>query len=372
MDKERKKQSSHNPPDLPAQIASLQAELECLRGRYDALLEAKNRAATRYKADYKKWRDFKRWLLEDMKRDDEVRVLLKEGDLDAYERASTLGKRKKFEVMGPDLGELSEGEAVKGKGKGKERMNSRASLAVHPLEIQTSLCAGAQSPHWESNREQTPKKVLSPSPTNKDVPPAAGEESPMVRGSIKQECQAECSSRIAPATEPRKARGRYAQVIPAGLDTINSKFTINKSHNHGMDFQYDAVVRNRDERRHMLGADCECCQEYYKAIGPLPAPQRPIWRSPKRRTPYIHHMSDGEKENTDAIDQHKKQISRHRYHWDRAKTPPGYWDIGFPDTQEASEINRRAAEMHRRKLIEVEAEARHGNGRYVARSPRTP
>lgn len=28
-----------------------------------------------------------------------------------------------------------------------------------------------------------------------------------------------------------------------------------------MDFQFDAVVRNREERKHMLGSDCECCRE---------------------------------------------------------------------------------------------------------------
>lgn len=45
------------------------------------------------------------------------------------------------------------------------------------------------------------------------------------------------------------------------MDTINSRFSIRKDRNHGMDFQFDAVVRNREERKHMLGSDCECCRE---------------------------------------------------------------------------------------------------------------
>lgn len=45
------------------------------------------------------------------------------------------------------------------------------------------------------------------------------------------------------------------------MDTINSRFSIRKDKNHGVDFQYDAVVRNREERKHMLGSDCECCRE---------------------------------------------------------------------------------------------------------------
>ncbi|KAG1865621.1 hypothetical protein C8R48DRAFT_601177, partial [Suillus tomentosus] len=36
------------------------------------------------------------------------------------------------------------------------------------------------------------------------------------------------------------------------------------------------------------------------------------------------------------IEHYKKEISRHQHHWYRAKTPSGYWDIGFPDTQETS------------------------------------
>lgn len=45
------------------------------------------------------------------------------------------------------------------------------------------------------------------------------------------------------------------------MDTINSRFSIRKDRNDGMDFQYDVVVRNREERKRMLGSDCECCRE---------------------------------------------------------------------------------------------------------------
>jgi hypothetical protein len=58
------------------------------------------------------------------------------------------------------------------------------------------------------------------------------------------------------------------------------------------------------------------------------------------------------------IAQHKKDISRHRHNWERASTPPGYWNIGFPSTQEASDINEQAKEMHRQKFFIVEQEAK--------------
>ena len=88
---------------LCSQIANLQAELDSLRARYDTLLEANNRAAERYKTDYKKWRDFKRWLFQEAETDDHAKSSLKGGELVAYTRASALGKRKQLEEFGPNL-----------------------------------------------------------------------------------------------------------------------------------------------------------------------------------------------------------------------------------------------------------------------------
>ena len=68
-----------------------------------------------------------------------------------------------------------------------------------------------------------------------------------------------------------------------------------------------------------------------------------------------------------AISTHKKAISRHRHTWARGNTPPGYWNIGFPDTQEVGDINERAEEMHRKKRADVEREVGGGGGKYRRR-----
>jgi hypothetical protein len=47
---------------LQATTSSLQAQLADLQSRYDRLSEAKAKAASRHRADYKKWKDFKDWL----------------------------------------------------------------------------------------------------------------------------------------------------------------------------------------------------------------------------------------------------------------------------------------------------------------------
>ncbi|KAK0438793.1 DNA repair protein endonuclease SAE2/CtIP C-terminus-domain-containing protein, partial [Armillaria borealis] len=137
--------------------------------------------------------------------------------------------------------------------------------------------------------------------------------------------------------------------------TINETFAIDPKHNDGLDFQFDAVVRNKDERRKLHAGDCECCRDYYEGVGPLPKRlQQPLWRSPKKNA-------------TPSPARRKKGISRHRYNWAQGGTPPGYWDIGFPNTQETKSINERAKEMHEKKKREIEAEAMRGDGRYVRR-----
>jgi len=69
------------------------------------------------------------------------------------------------------------------------------------------------------------------------------------------------------------------------------------------------------------------------------------------------------------VSAHRQAVSRHRAQWERAPTPPGYWDIGFPDTQAVEKINERAAELHRKKRARIAEEAaKEVGGRYRRRS----
>ncbi|KAJ7293882.1 DNA repair protein endonuclease SAE2/CtIP C-terminus-domain-containing protein [Mycena rebaudengoi] len=164
-----------------------------------------------------------------------------------------------------------------------------------------------------------------------------------------------------------KGRGRYGKTRSGSGDTtINAAYTIDPTQNGGMGFQYDEVVRGKEDRRRMEGGDCECCRDYYEAIGPLPSRlQPPLWRSPpnspERDRPCRHN--DAEAGQHRDIASHKQAISRHRHHWARASTPPGYWNIGFPTTQETDDINEKAKSMHQQKKRDVQAEAVKG-GRY--------
>ncbi len=170
--------------------------------------------------------------------------------------------------------------------------------------------------------------------------------------------------------------------------TINALYTIDPTKNNGRSYQYDEVIRSKEDRRRMHAGDCECCRQvrssvpcqlllltsnqYYENVGPLPNRlQPPPWRSPST-TPSksCRQHSDSYQNTSDSalrekeINAHRQTISRHRHTWERAKTPPGYWDIGFPTTQEVGDINEKAKQMQRKKLEEIATESGRLDGKY--------
>ncbi|KAG9095538.1 hypothetical protein FS749_010251, partial [Ceratobasidium sp. UAMH 11750] len=63
-----------------------------------------------------------------------------------------------------------------------------------------------------------------------------------------------------------KGRGRYAAGTSNPADkTINSEYEIDPTRNNGMAFEFDAVVRDKNERRKLNAGDCIACKEYYEA-----------------------------------------------------------------------------------------------------------
>jgi hypothetical protein len=82
-----------------------------LQERYDSLKVVKERAAERYKTDFKKWRDFSKWLFaendEHHKRRNEPGISKEEKKRRDVE--SVMRKRQKMIDIGPDLARF-EGE----------------------------------------------------------------------------------------------------------------------------------------------------------------------------------------------------------------------------------------------------------------------
>ncbi|KIO22720.1 hypothetical protein M407DRAFT_78890, partial [Tulasnella calospora MUT 4182] len=130
--------------------------------------------------------------------------------------------------------------------------------------------------------------------------------------------------------------------------------------------------------------------QYYEVVGNLPEQRNgPQWRSPtpslagspKKRRCAKHEgqigsggsplkransdptLSPTKRKRTDQrggeqVQQHRQNISRHRQNWVRQSTPPDYWDIGFPTTQQIVSINQRAEENYAAKRAHIIQEAK--------------
>ncbi|KAJ7071259.1 hypothetical protein C8F01DRAFT_1109757 [Mycena amicta] len=167
---------------------------------------------------------------------------------------------------------------------------------------------------------------------------------------------ASASPPLLPANGKAVKRGRYAQ---HSLSVQEEQFDINPSQNNGLTYKFQEVVRGKEARKNLPAHECPDCAEYYKAMGPLPPRlQAPLWRSPSSPPPSA----------AEHICARKQQISRHRAQWGPSRTPPGFWDIGFPDTIKVNKINAEAARMRDEDRQNMRAEAAQPNGRYRQRA----
>ena len=95
--------------------STLRVQLKRLNEKYDALKDVKERAAERYKIDFKKWRAFNDWLFtedtEHHKYRNEDGITLEEKK--RRDMASIMRKKQKMIEIGPDLARF-EGEPEDG------------------------------------------------------------------------------------------------------------------------------------------------------------------------------------------------------------------------------------------------------------------
>jgi hypothetical protein len=84
---------------LHSKVSALQSELAALKSRYDSLLLVKERASARYRADYKKWKDFKVWLFEGHQQDKEARKGMKAEERQKHILAGRIRKVRRLEEL---------------------------------------------------------------------------------------------------------------------------------------------------------------------------------------------------------------------------------------------------------------------------------
>ncbi|KAK7689198.1 hypothetical protein QCA50_007889 [Cerrena zonata] len=82
-------------------------------------------------------------------------------------------------------------------------------------------------------------------------------------------------------------------------------------------------------------ADCKHPQDDITITYPAKL-TAPLWRTPRKKT----------RKESETIQQYMPTISNHQIAEEMPQTPPGYWNIGFPDTQEIELINRQGQQLY--------------------------
>ncbi|OCB88558.1 hypothetical protein A7U60_g4261 [Sanghuangporus baumii] len=343
----------------PSETTGLRAQLDSLSHKYDSLVAAKESAESTYKEDYRKWRQFKTWVFNKSKHANVLRAQLPEDfdlgaefqngiDNESHIRHAISRAKWYSSPLSNEENEYPSLSSSKQSGAFAKVTMHQSISSLRVVKSKRSL-SGASA--FRSQSASPTPRVRKRKSFHSDAPkPNLVEESLLDMGD---------SPNVSSVSG--KTKGRYSDTKEA----INALYAIDTSKNNGLAFQYDEVVRSKKHRQRLEAGDCDCCKEYYDRLEPLPSRLAPpVWLSTPKEvmdSGCENHLQDK------AVSSHKKRISRHRYQWSPAKTPPDYWNIGFPTTQEAAEINRRAAEIHADKRRRVEKEANMVDGRYMRR-----
>ncbi|CAK3865398.1 hypothetical protein AC579_3850 [Lecanosticta acicola] len=197
---------------------------------------------------------------------------------------------------------------------------------------------------------------------------AAKRPSPVKRKSLAKQPvdQGEHPPGVEPDHEPLRIRG----LDRLGLDD----FKINPRY-MGTDFAFADTLRKRDERRHLIASNQP---ELDKAIAMGDAASMSGKTDAQALATFLGSGWEdvmggyGPAQRKDIVAQahvhcFTMQHGKQRQAFQRRSTPPGFWETGFPTTQESAQNRARAHEMERQQVAERWREAMRENGRWMFR-----
>ncbi|ROT41483.1 SAE2-domain-containing protein [Sodiomyces alkalinus F11] len=155
-------------------------------------------------------------------------------------------------------------------------------------------------------------------------------------------------------------------------------FKINPKYNSGFDYAFSEVVRGKDDRACLPGCvDMNCCGKKFRALAKAQRSntEKNTSEDMKLFEEYLGDsisrvlgMSPAEKEELWLEAKTWKlanQLGKHRHHYSRRPTPPGFWDPEFPDTQAIAAEKAEAEKRGKQVIQERYREAMRPGGRWV-------
>lgn len=174
-----------------------------------------------------------------------------------------------------------------------------------------------------------------------------------------------------PAGPPTRLRDK-----PVGELRIHD-FKPNPAFNGGYTHAFTDTVRRREDRLCLPGCTKpDCCGSTFRAL----ALALPALSSSQEETLLQEYLGDAydsfgltQMEGAERAEivlqartrQMAKEHGKHRRAYEGRKTPPGFWRVDFPTTQEAEEDREKAVQMGMAEVRERYLEAMRRGGRFV-------
>lgn len=160
-------------------------------------------------------------------------------------------------------------------------------------------------------------------------------------------------------------------------------FKPNPKYNDGLTYVYDEVVRGKEARAALSGCtDLKCCGKTFRQFAE--AEKKTVGSSVATRAEDISlmerylgdqawklgSMSREEKDETWLLAKTwelANKFGKHRQRYSRMPTPPGFWNVDFPSTQERAEERRQAEKIRSALVLERYREAMRCGGTWLFR-----
>jgi hypothetical protein len=156
-------------------------------------------------------------------------------------------------------------------------------------------------------------------------------------------------------------------------------FKANPEFNQGYSYAFSETVRKRGDRACLPGCtNMDCCGSKFRAFaeaqGPLSSSQEEALLQEYLGDAYdnmqLTQMSSEERYELVLQARTKKmakESGKHRQAYERPRSPPGFWRVDFPTTQELQEDREKAKELERKAVQERWLEAHRKGGRWIFR-----
>ncbi|KAF2118977.1 DNA repair protein endonuclease SAE2/CtIP C-terminus-domain-containing protein [Lophiotrema nucula] len=158
-----------------------------------------------------------------------------------------------------------------------------------------------------------------------------------------------------------------------------SDFRANPAYNGGYSYAFTETVRKRADRACLPGCTRpECCGSTFRTLAltaaPLSSSQEEElledYLGDAYDTMHLTQMSSNERREL-VLQARTRELAtkhgRHRQAYERHTTPPGFWRVDFPTTQETEEDRQKAEQMERKMVEDRWIEAMRKNGKWIFR-----